>query len=194
MMNKLQLVIAALAVSLAVIGCSQQSNSVQPIEVTRSLVQTPEFLKLPKRLSKSLQKTVSVTQFIYAAQGGTLRLQDTYAAAPDSHIVTLDIALEFKPGDLPYDASLSMSVDDELFVTTVGLTFGPHGIVFNDPAKLSVKATGLDAGSGTVKMKLYYLNDQNVWERMPASNAVYRAGSIDAHGKLPHFSQYSFGR
>lgn len=173
-------------------GCGNDSPST--VAAPSAADKTPEFIKLPKRLSKALQKTVSVTQFIYAAQGGTLRLQDTYAAAPDSHLVTLDITLEFKPGDLPYDASLSMSVDDEAFITTIGLTFGPHGIVFNRPAKLSVNATGLDAGSGTVEMKLYYLNEQNGWERMPASNAVYQAGTLDAHGKLPHFSAYGFGR
>ncbi len=154
----------------------------------------PEFVKLPKRLNASLAKTVSATQFIYAAQGGTLRLQDSYAAAPDSHIVTLDIALEFKPGDLPYDASLTISVDDVTFIATAALTFGPHGLVFNNPAKLTVNATGLDLGTTSVSLKLYYLNASNVWERMPSSYAVYRVGTIDAQGRLPHFSQYAFGR
>jgi hypothetical protein len=180
--------------SMFLFGCSQQNNPVQTTsDPTVNTSQTPDFIRLPKRLSKSLQKTVSVTQFITSAQGGVLRLQDTYKAAPDSHLVTLDIQLEFKPGDLPYDASLSMSLDDELFITTVGLTFGPHGIVFDHPAKLTVYATGLEVGSGKIKMKLYYLNN-NIWEPMPSSNAVYEAGVIDAHGKLPHFSQYSFGR
>ncbi len=181
-----------LAFSLAIFsGCSDGPANPVTAPTTN---QSPEFVKLPKRLNRSLAKTVSVTQFIYAAQGGTLRLQDSYAAAPDSHIVTLDIALVFNPGDLPYDASLTLSVDDEAFITTVGMTFGPHGLVFNNPANLTVNATGLDLGTTSVSLKLYYLNASNVWERMPSSNAIYRVGTIDAQGRLPHFSQYAFGR
>ncbi len=192
MKKQLCSLVVLLLFSLAIFnGCSD--GPANPITAPTTN-QTPEFVKLPKRLNPSLAKTVSVTQFIYAAQGGTLRLQDSYAAAPDSHIVTLDIALKFKPNDLPYDASLTISIDDEAFITTVGMTFGPHGLVFNNPAKLTVDATGLDLGSTNVTLKLYYLNESNVWERMPASNAVYHAGTIDAHGKLPHLSQYAFGR
>ncbi len=180
--------------SMLLIGCSEQNNPVQTTADPILNVEKPEFIKLPKRLSKSLQKSVSVTQFITAAQGGTLLLHDTYRAASDSHLVTLDIELELKPGDLPYDASLTLSVDDEAFITTVGLTFGPHGIVFNRPAKLTVNATGLELGSARMKMKLYYFNDQNVWVPMTGSNGVYQAGTVDAQGKLPHFSVYAFGR
>ncbi len=194
MKKQLCSLVVLLLFSLAIFtGCSNDSPN--PVGLGNSTTdQTAEFIKLPKRLTRSLAKTASATQFIYAAQGGTLRLQDSYAAAPDSHIVTLDIALKFKPNDLPYDASLTISIDEETFITTVGMTFGPHGMVFNKPAKLTVDATGINLGPTNVNLKLYYLNESNVWERMPASSAEYHAGTIEAHGKLPHLSQYAFGR
>ncbi len=184
-----------LAFSLAIFsGCSDGPANPVTAPTTN---QTPEFIMLPKRLDKSLMKQVSVTQFFYAAQGGTLRLRDTYRAAPDSHLVTIDITLKFEPNDLPYDASLTLTIDDVVFLTSVDLTFGPHGIVFNHPAKLEVEATGLDLDiNSTRRLRLYYVNDNGVWERMPGSEGSYivYGGRLEAEGRLPHFSQYAFGR
>lgn len=186
-MKKPFVILLALAMlTLAFVGgCS---NDAATPASTLSKGETPEFVKLPERLDNSLNKIVSVTKFIYAAQGGTLRLLSTYKAAPDSHLVTIDVTLALQPGDLPYDASLTLSVDDVLFL----MTFGPDGVVFNRAVNLSAKASGLDGGTSYSALKLYYINN-GVWE-MPGSNGILYAGTLDAEGQLFHFSQYAFGR
>ncbi len=173
-------------------GCTDGGNT--PVS-TNDGTKSPVFVRLPERLDKNVEKVVTATKFIYAAQGGTLQLRDTYRAAPDSHLVIINISLSFQPGDLPYDASLSITIDDVLFLADVDLTFGPHGIVFNRPARLTVMATGLDLDINTTRqLKLYY-NANGVWTLMQGGG-VYFAGSgtLGAQGLLPHFSQYAFGR
>ncbi len=177
--------------SLAILsGCS--NDEAAPVSAP-SMSETPDFVKLPERLEKSASKMVSVTKFITAAQGGTIRLLSSYKAAPDSQLVTIDVALELKPGDLPYDASLTLTLDDVLFLTNVNMTFGPHGVVFNRAVKLSANASGLDGGTTVRNLKLFYINN-GVWEQMSGSNGVLAAGTLEAQGQLPHFSQYAFGR
>ncbi len=191
MKTPLGILLIVAAFSLAILsGCS--NDSAGPVS-TPSKSETPDFVKLPERLDKSVNKIVSVTEFITAAQGGTLRLVSSYKAAADSHLVTIDVALELKPGDLPYDASLTLTLDDVLFLTNVNMTFGPHGVVFNRAAKLTAKATGLDGGTAVKNLKLFYINN-GVWEMMSGSNGSLYAGVFDGQGMLPHFSQYAFGR
>ncbi len=171
-------------------GCSNETSA--PV-TTNSDTKTPVFMKLPERLDKSVSKLVTATKFITRAQGGTLALRTQYKAAPDSHLVTIDITLRVRAGDLPYDASLTMTLDDVLFLTDINLTFGPHGIVFANPAKLEVEATGLRFAGSTDRMALYYVSG-GVWQRMPNSEVDYYNGELEAEGSLPHFSQYAFGR
>ena len=175
-------------------GCSKDSPS--PVAATPTISQTPEFVTLPMRFDNALRKTVSVTKFFYASQGGTLAIHDWYRAVPDNHLVTIDISLTIRPYQLPYDASLTINIDDVAFLTDVDLTFGPHGIVFNSPVDLQVSATGLDLDlNSTRRLRLFY-NNNGVWERMPGSSGSYYAtfGWLNADGNLPHFSQYGFGR
>ena len=187
----LGILLIAAAFSLAIFsGCS--NDAAAPVS-TSSKGETPNFVKLPERVDKSLAKVVSATQFMTAAQGGTLRLLSSYKAAPDSHLVNIEVTLEVRPGDLPYDASLTITLDDVLFLTNVDMTFGPHGIVFDHPVKLSAKASGLDGGTSFSNLKLYYI-DNGVWVKMTGSNGILTGGVLDAQGKLPHFSQYAFGR
>jgi len=173
-------------------GCSNESQS--PVTAPTTVDETPEFITLPKRLTPSLQKKVVVTRFMEAAQGGTLQLHDSYVAEPDGRIVTIDIALEIKPHDLPYDASISLAIDDVAFLTSVDLTFGPHGIAFSNPVKLTVAASGLDLNLGNGKTKLYYLSDNGNWKTLGKSGGRYEGGTLNAEGMLTHFSQYAFGR
>ncbi|MEO8167488.1 MAG: hypothetical protein ABI623_04515 [bacterium] len=179
------------AFSLAIFGgCNSDASS--PVTSSPNS-DAPDFVKLPERLDKALSKQVSVTQFITAAQGGTLRLLTSYKAAPDSHLVTIDVKLVLRAGDLPYDASLTLTLDDVLFLTNVDLTFGPHGITFNRQVDLSATATGLTTDASYRQLKLYYI-DNGTWVKMNGSNGSLVGGDLDAKGKLPHFSQYAFGR
>lgn len=191
MKTRLKILIITAVFSLAIFGgCS--NDAATPVSAS-SINETPDFLKLPERMDKSLAKAFSVTKFIYAAEGGTVPLLNTYRAAPDSHLVTIDVALDLKPGDLPNDASLTISLDDVLFLANVDMTFGPHGVVFNHGVKLSVHASGLDAGTMPHHVKLYCITN-GVWEKVNGSNGVFSAGTLDAQGKLSHFSQYAFRR
>lgn len=192
MKTPLGILLIMAAFSLAIFsGCS---NAATPVS-TLSEGETPDFVKLPERLDKSVARVVSATKFIYAARGGTLELRDTYRAAPDSHLVTIHLKLDFKPNDLPYDDSVTVALDSELFLTNVNMTFGPDGIIFNHPVKLELDATGLTLDGVKKKLKLYYING-DVWQEMPKSSAHYddHRGKLDAKGDLPHFSQYAFGR
>lgn len=184
--------VIAVFFSLLIMGC-QSDNPISSPPHT-GLTSAPQFLQLPAR-ADGLRKIVTARAFITAAQGGVLQLADSYVDSSGSTI-TINISLTFAPGDLPYDADLTLTIDDVYFLSTVDMTFGPHGIVFNNPAKLNMCATGMSLDPTTAAaLKLYYDNS-GTWDRMPASNAVYQSGAttIDGHGKLPHFSRYAFGR
>lgn len=173
------------------VGCQAENPLAVPVAPAAS---TPEFVPLPQPLTPSLKKVVTARAYFTVANGGTLALHDSYVAA-NGQTVTLDVVLTARPGDMPYDADLTMVLDDSLLMSSVDLTFGPHGIVFNRALELRMEANGINLDPTlSNNLKLFYIQEDNTWEKMPGSNAQYQNTALDGKGKLPHFSRYAFGR
>ena len=209
-MKKLQLTIAMMATVL--FGCSDQSNPVGPAEtlgvVTTSTIAKPKVppKAKPKFLSKAKPNVlavdapdtniVSVSKAIVASVGGSVRLQGAFANA-SGDLVTYDLSILFPAGALPGNTTISISIDKTTFADNGLVTFGPHGIVFNTPGTLSLKATNIDFVKKNQTVSLYYDNN-GVMELMPYSwGSVTKKKSVTsvvASATIPHFSRYAFGR
>ena len=217
-MKKLQLTVAMMATVL--FGCSEQGNPVGPAEtsgvVTTSTIAKAMVLAVDApntnivsgskgfvaRKAKDLAvdasdtNIVSVSQAIVASVGGSVRLQGAFANA-SGRLVTYDLSILFPAGALPGDTTISISIDRTTFADNGLVTFGPHGIVFNTPGTLSLKATNIDFVKKNKTVNLYY-DDNGVMQLMPNNwGSVTKKKSVTsvlASAMIPHFSRYAFGR
>jgi hypothetical protein len=138
---------------------------------------------------------VTVSQRMIASVGGSVRL---WGAFPDKHgdSVSYDLSVMFPAGALPYDATISISIDKTTFQEDGTVTFGPHGIVFNTPATLTVMADNITFVKQNATVNFYYLNN-GVMELMPSSWGSFVKKTdlnLVAGAQIPHFSMYAFGR
>lgn len=210
-MNKLAIALATF-VSLAVFGCSQQNSPVEPAQtqsypqniIEAAAAQGIELLALPEMPAVNVKNAGTsargtVTRMCYTDSSSKLKIQYNYNTASGRN-VWMSSELVVPVGALDTSRSLTMMVDDELIMTEVSLTFGPHGTKFRTPALLNVDAKGLDLSSWprNAVPELYYYNPvTKSLEPMQTEKLVIntRSGQLTCvNGKLPHFSQYAFGR
>jgi hypothetical protein len=201
-MKKVQLVAALMA--LLVYGCSEQMNPVEPSRVANAdeastmnrLVAAKTMLTASESIAPPVSNILSVSQPIVAGVGGNVRLQGSYLSKYGD-IIDYDASLVVPAGALPYNATISISIDRSTFADDGTITFGPCGLVFKTPVKLTLHATNIDFVKKNQAIVFYYLNN-GVMEPMPASYGSYakKSGSniIDAGAQVPHFSRYAFGR
>ena len=181
-----------LLVWIAVIGFGCQKNGpVETADVVKG--QAPQFIKLPQ--SDGLQKPITVTARITKDKGGELRLQ--YEHGEGSNELDVDMKLKFPKDAVSADLDVSMTIDDEVLMTTVDISFAPHGIQFLRPAILDVDAKGLDLSGVPVnaKITLYYSNN-GVWEEVEVKKVEIDLadGEVELEdGEIKHFSRYAFG-
>lgn len=198
-----KLLIVAAIMALFVYGCSEQMNPVEPgqassFDATSTLakVKPARVILVPDEPTIPPASTViSVSQPIVASVGGTVRLQGEF---PDrkGNPIAYDISIEFQPDALPYDAPISISIDKTNFQDDGTVTFGPHGLVFNTPGTLLLKADNITFAKNAKTVKLYYLNN-GIMEPMPSTWGSYVKKSdwnLVAGAEIPHFSRYAFGR
>ncbi len=95
------------------------------------------------------------------------------------------------------DAELVMSLDDQILVANVDVTFSPDGITFSSPALLNIEAKNLDlSGIDADHINVYYDNPETgEWELMNSYDVIVKVDEgyvkiMDA--ELPHFSRYAF--
>jgi hypothetical protein len=204
-MKKLQLIAALM--TLIFFGCSEQSNPVGPAQSSRfgpaSTIAgdkkdgvQPWKTAIQLALSEGDTNIVSVSQLIMADSGGSVRL---CGAFPDKHgdSVSYDLSITFPAGALPYDATISISIDKNTFADNGLVTFGPHGLVFNTPGTLLLNATNIDFVKKNKTVNLYYDNN-GVYQPMPdgwgSVTKILSSTSVTAGAQIPHFSMYAFGR
>ena len=97
---------------------------------------------------------------------------------------------------LPSEDMLMVGIDLE-----DGLTFGPHGLTFDPPARLTIKSKYLVLPEG--ELCLYYFNEMDgEWELIDSPVEVTIGDDDDSSDDLPmitirtwipHFSHYAFG-
>ena len=111
--------------------------------------------------------------------------------------VTFDLA----PGAINEDLEISICMDDEKLSGDIVIEFGPHGIVFNEPAILNIEIYGLkfddDDDFELEDLGLYYINQKTgQWEKMKFKEIIVnkKKGTIKIiNAELPHFSRYAVG-
>ena len=131
---------------------------------------------------------------VFAAQVGQRQDEMTYNNAGGGLQINLTI-----PGySIAENSYISMSTDDAFLLGDVYLTFGPHGTIFNPPALLDFKVSGLNlSGVDPDLVNVYYENEETgLWELMPSKSIIVdvEAGYIEVDdAQFPHFSRYAIG-
>ena len=172
-------------------GCS--NSPVAPETVNAFIQQELQIISLGQGMP-SLAKRISVTKRITSKHGGKLVLKHKWTSS-NGNKVEIKVALEIQKDGISEDAELSLTLDDEQFLGNLDLVFGPHGIVFDKAAELSIKAKGLDLSDFDEKtFGLYYDTEDGKWEKMTWKklSVNIRRGEIEiVKAKLPHFSRYA---
>ena len=142
----------------------------------------------------SLNKIVKVSAWVTKEDGGELVLE---FKAHKKKGVQVTLVLEVPPESISEDAELTLSIDDELLIVDVDITFGPSGITFSKPALLSVDAKWLDFSEIESRKEIgfyYYNPDTGEWERIEVKNIQVNLNNgkimVD-DAKIPHFSRYA---
>ena len=194
-----ELVIALLSLSLVFIfGCSENNPINQPDDevnssVTQSVTAEPNWFKLPKFISKGLNKGTgfSVTKMVKANKNTKMSIKDDFEG-PNGK-VKVDIKIDFKKGTVPNDTEITMTFNTENGV----LTFSPH-MIFNKDAQLELKYDGLDLdGVEEGDINFLYLAPDGNYEPIDKTKIKIKVknGELSLkHGKIPHFSRYGFIR
>lgn len=184
-------------------GCATRDNPVESAvpppssQASTSVLNDDGFtiIKLPSH--PLLRKTVSSSAHISVRSGGRLSLKDKFSGGPYGK-VSIEVKLKFEPRSLTDDADVSLSIDDQLLLTNVDLTFGPHGLTFLKPASLDVHVKGVDLSSlnGKTPDFCYYNETTGTWEIIQSKKIKvnFKKGEIDCQDALIwHFSIYAFG-
>ena len=180
------------ALLLVFTACQNDSQVVGPqsSETGYTAQAEPNWIGLPENAQKSLAKVFSASDFITAADGGQLVIDETYTSTTGTEVHTYS-SIYFAPGCTQQDAQTTMEIDDETGVST----FLPHQY-FNFPAILNQTFTGLDlTGLDPNNIKLYYLATDGNYEVMECDQLIIdiEAGSITVvNGQIPHFSLFGF--
>jgi hypothetical protein len=195
-MKNLQFV--AVLMALFVYGCSEQMNPVEPTQDAGNIPASPKKCVIVAGDEAMIApgSIVMASNLVLAENGGSVVLQGTYVTEKGD-TVSYDVSLVIPAGALPYDETISISLEKSTFAEDGTITFGPHGLVFNTPVQLTLRATNIDFVKKNQTIAFYYLNN-GVMEPMPASYGSYAkksgSNSIDAGAQVPHFSRYAFGR
>jgi hypothetical protein len=179
-------------------GC-ESHTPLESVAIDKS--QTTENFSIDKNLKilhlgqaiRSLDKVTQVSEFIYAQNGGSLYLSHS------NNQLGLDVRmlLEIPANSMSQDAEVSLTIDDMDFKGTLDVVFGPHGMTFNDPALLTIKAEGINlSGINAGSLWIYYDNPlTGLWEPMVCERFIIsNSGMIHVkNAELPHFSRYAIG-
>lgn len=193
-MHRFAIAISTL-ISLILFGCSQQGNPVDGQGSNSNSRQLSDRkisdVITPKAPDYNI---ISISKSIKANDGGNIRLQGTYT--DKGRDIYFDVSLYIPTGGLSSNQTITVSIDKRTFSEDALVTFGPHGILFNKPATLTVYANGSRIARENKELAFYYVNN-GVWERMPnawGASVSNNGGNVYALASIPHFSQYAFGR
>lgn len=144
----------------------------------------------------NLQKVTTASEWMTVEEGGWLRLFHLGEDTTDFMFVYSHLVVQ--PNSMSEDAEIGLTVDDQNFAGAVDVEFSPHGIVFSQPALLTMYAYGLDlSGVDVDNLNFYYDNQETgLWEPMEYEQLYVseEQGIIFIlNGELPHFSRYAIG-
>jgi len=207
-----KLLFVAVAAGFALSGCSDPGSLVGPSETPVVVpTESPDCMNasmpvtmLDQDAINSGMGLVTTSKRIYARFGGTVVLKGAYPRTVYSYMyrtVRVDtvhyyLAITFGPGDLPSDQTITITFDKSSFAYNADVQFGPSGLVFANPALLTLRADNVNISRYATQVYLNYW-DNGTWTRTPYSWGTCRPGAngmVYAQGEVPHFSRYAFGR
>ena len=131
-------------------------------------------------------------RFVLPCTQGDVEVRTGLLVEPYSIVAPLN---QLAAVDNSEDVTVSLNVSRDRLVTDVNLVFGPHGTIFDPPAKFIFKVTGLDFSSFDNSGELgfyYYREDTDLWELQEATVSVNEVeGKIIVRAELHHFSRYA---
>ncbi len=183
----------ASATAISLVGC-QKDSLTGPTETSLAQGGAVRLLALPKG---SLHKVETDSALVTVQSGGNLQIHyKEVALRGTKKTLKLDLQVSFAPGAVSDDFVATVSTDAYYAMSSLDMTFGPHGAQFLKPARVSMHVTGMDLGDipADAQLHLYYL-DNGEWVVMPGTVTINpQTGEVKCQdGELPHFSQYAFG-
>lgn len=192
-----EMALVLLALSLVfVFGCSEKLSITEASDqtassVTQSVTAEPNWIKMPKLVSKSLIKGTGfkVKKMVKANKTTKMSIKDSYNGPKGK--VKVDITIDFKKHTVAKDTEITMTFDIETGV----ITFLPH-MIFNKEATLDVDLDGLDLdGVEEEDVNFFYLATDGNYEAVDKLKVKVKIdkGNVKLKkGKIPHFSRYGF--
>jgi hypothetical protein len=163
------------AAVLAVAGCSDRTEA--PL--------SPERLAPAKVISSSIDLT-NVLEFIALPDLTSNRHAEKWILADEGGSLELNgFRVDIPAGALPYDALVTIDLPtDELLGKHLLAEFGPHGIQFNAPVRISFPLDGVLLNGNAVEVTRW---ENDAWTPL--------GGTVSGDGKTlssttPHFSTY----
>ncbi len=178
--------------SLFVIGCSEQSSVLAPVNNVNT--NEPNWVSLPSQengLSVNSGPRYEKSKWINGEAGGQIMLSEEYPSGPFG-IIKVRIKLIFPAGAFTGDKRVTIKIDEQTGTTT----FLPHSI-FDAPALYTASFEGLDLSNVNLNNVdfVYKNDDNNQYEKIDRSYleldpTIGKLKVKDA--KLKHFSRYGF--
>ncbi len=195
-------VLRFISIALLALFVACESNlPVENIEQPRQAVKEPadtktipyDQLKVMDFGTKVLEKTTIVYQWIYKSFGGEIINQ--HFGNDGLYVYN---SLYIYPHSIPNSMWLGVQINDSDFQGAVDVQYGPHGLVFSQPAVMNLFAAGLDLSNlNPDNIDIYYDNtEEGYWEEMPCDAVIVdvAAGTIQViNARIPHFSRYAIG-
>jgi hypothetical protein len=173
------------------LGCNEESDVSSSIQEGNRPYQ---LIKLPPKAGLSVETTFSTTETIDGADGGDLKIKESYVAT-NGETVKIDAKLKIKKNSFNGIVDITMTIDDQY----AAVSFTPQ-MVFSDPAELNLKFEGIDLDSLNVVTGDYdfvYIDDYGNIE-LVAYNAIHVNESKTKiwvnKADINHFSRYGWIR
>jgi len=181
--------------SLFVVGCSEESNMLAPVDNLNT--NQPNWISLPNQQSATgmsimSQPSFQESQLIDGKKGGTIKIDTKYKGGPNGE-VKIKAELEFPKNAFEGRVYFTMNMSAE----NENATFLPHA-VFNKPAKYNLEFKGLDlSGIDPDNVDFVYQAEDGSYEKIDREKIEIniKEGKVKVKdAELPHFSRYGFVR
>lgn len=174
--------------TLFVIGCSEESNILAPINESNTT--EPNWIALPNNNSLSVNADKSVSRLLYGTDESLLEINTGYAGGPFGWI-NITANARFQRNSFTGSRYTTMSVNDKFGAAT----FSPSG-TFTKPVIYNLTIMGVDLSKvDAAKVSFVYMSPDGKYYK-PAYDKIYvekQSGKLQIiNAQLPHFSRYGF--
>ena len=173
--------------SLFVIGCSEQSSVLAPVNNVNTT--EPNWIALPKEVGMSIEKISSSSKSVNGTKGTTWPWSTSYTGTLGRVIISSVLVVE--PNSFFGTKTITQKHDD----ATCATTFGPS-MVFNIPLRFTITYEGIDlSGINPAAVKFAYIASDGSLEYAVNDGIVVdlSSGKLQVvNAVIPHFSRYGF--